>query len=129
MLVGTAVNVSLSVLGGYAIGPAAVAGATVVGNLVTMVLVWRRASRLLGWTAADVGDVLSPVPVALLGATAAALSLAPLAARSALSSLAAVAAASAVGVAAGAIAASRQGGSPLRLPPTPLRAVTRRGSP
>jgi O-antigen/teichoic acid export membrane protein len=61
---GSLVNVSLSVVGAYTIGPSAVAAATLAGNLVAFVLLWRATRMALGWSLARVASALSPALVA-----------------------------------------------------------------
>jgi peptidoglycan biosynthesis protein MviN/MurJ (putative lipid II flippase) len=59
--IGCLVNVSLSLAGAARFGVWAVAGGTVVGNVVACALTWPLARRLLGWTWRDVGRAYLPV--------------------------------------------------------------------
>lgn len=67
---GSAVNITISLLGAPHYGVWAVAGSTLVGNAITSVILWRRARRVLGWGAGSVVRTLA-VPLAAGGASAA----------------------------------------------------------
>jgi O-antigen/teichoic acid export membrane protein len=72
---GSAVNLAVSLAGAPRYGLWAVAGGTVIGNLVSSLLIWRRACRLLGWSTADVVGVFTPALLALGSALAAGVML------------------------------------------------------
>jgi len=64
ILCGSVVNVALSVAGAHVVGPAAVAAATLAGNIVASFLLWRATRKALGWPMARVVSALSPGVVA-----------------------------------------------------------------
>jgi O-antigen/teichoic acid export membrane protein len=67
---GALTNVALSVLGGFTLGPWAVAAATAAGSLVVVVFVWRATRRALGWSWAQVRTALgSPAASIAVSAT------------------------------------------------------------
>lgn len=70
---GSAVNITISLLGAPHYGVWAVAGSTIVGNAITSVILWRRARRVLGWAPGAVGRALA-VPFAA-GSVSAALAV------------------------------------------------------
>jgi O-antigen/teichoic acid export membrane protein len=72
--IGSAVNVVLSVAGGYAFGAWAVAASTLAGNSVLALLVWRRSYRSFNWSPIVVLRVWLPIAGSgIVGAVAAAL--------------------------------------------------------
>lgn len=62
--IGSLTNVVLSVAGGYAFGPWAVAASTFAGNLVVAWLAWRSTVRSFRWSVSDVARTLGPVLIA-----------------------------------------------------------------
>lgn len=97
IVAGNALNLVISISLSPVFGIWAVAGSTVAGNLVTCLLMWRRALGIMGWTLGTLARVLAPVLVA--GGIAAGLSVAlrPFAAGGGLHSFAACTVASAAG--------------------------------
>lgn len=61
---GSVVNLVISVAGAQTFGVWAVAGSTLVGNLVTAVLMWRVATRTMDWSARDAMATTIPVATA-----------------------------------------------------------------
>lgn len=95
---GSAMNITISLLGAPHYGVWAVAGSTIVGNTITSVLLWRKARHVLGWDRGSVGRTLA-VPLAAGGASAAlALSLVDYAEGRLLQSLGVCAAAASAGL-------------------------------
>jgi O-antigen/teichoic acid export membrane protein len=97
---GSLVNVLVSIGGAYSIGPTAVAAATLLGNLITALLLWRETMRSHGWSSRRVGEVLRPPAIAGSVAALAAFGLSALA----LPALVAAALAACCGLAASAVA-------------------------
>jgi O-antigen/teichoic acid export membrane protein len=104
IVLGAAVNVLISVTGASSLGVWAVAGGTLVGNLLLAVLMWRGARSLLGWSGARVARTLAPVAAAGLAALASGAALAPFASGGPFRSLAACAVTSAIGCGAALVA-------------------------
>jgi O-antigen/teichoic acid export membrane protein len=67
---GSAINITISLLGAPHYGVWAVAGSTLIGNAVTCLILWRRAQRVLGWSVGSVIRTLA-TPLAAGGAAAA----------------------------------------------------------
>jgi hypothetical protein len=67
---GSAANITISLLGAPHYGVWAVAGSTLIGNTITSVLLWRRAQLMLGWGGGSVSRALAG-PLAAGGAAAA----------------------------------------------------------
>lgn len=91
IVLGAAVKFILSVSGAGSFGVWAVAGGTVVGNLLLAVLMWKSARSLLGWSAGHVARSLAPVIAAALSALAVGMALSGFASGGAWKSLAACA--------------------------------------
>ncbi len=72
---GALVNLIISVAGAQAYGVWAVAGSTLIGNVVTAFLMWRAAWRLVSWDTRDVLGVVVPLLLATLPAVAIAWAL------------------------------------------------------
>jgi len=64
ILFGSLVNVTLSVSGAYFIGPSAVAAATLAGNVVAAIFLWRATRKAFGWPLTRVASALAPALVA-----------------------------------------------------------------
>jgi len=62
---GSITNVTLSIVGGYAFGPWAVAASTFAGNLVLALLTWRSSIRTLRWDAQTVALTFLPILVSI----------------------------------------------------------------
>lgn len=77
ILLGSALNLALSVSLAPTYGVWAVAGSTIVGNSVTLVLMWRGASRILGWNVARLAGGVGPAVAAGMVAGLCAWLLAP----------------------------------------------------
>ena len=60
ILIGSTLNLVLSISFARELGVWAVAGSTIVGNAVTLVLMWRNAVRLLGWSVGRLAGGLGP---------------------------------------------------------------------
>lgn len=60
ILIGSTLNLVLSISGAPFYGVWAVAGSTIVGNAVTLVLMWRNAQQILGWSPARLAGGLGP---------------------------------------------------------------------
>jgi O-antigen/teichoic acid export membrane protein len=86
MLLGHMLNVTVSLVAVRYSGAWGVAGATVCGNLLIAILIWRKASTLMGWSARDIAWTLAPIGAAGLISLGLGWMLAPLAARAALTS-------------------------------------------
>lgn len=71
IIIGCSLNLVVSVAGRHAWGVWAVAGGTLIGNLVAASLAWFHASRQLGWDHRRTLGALAPSLGALAGATAA----------------------------------------------------------
>jgi O-antigen/teichoic acid export membrane protein len=93
-MAGTLTNVALSIIGGWTIGPGAVAAATAIGNAVMAMLVWQAIRRASRWS---IGTVLSAMAPAAVAASVSGV-LAALGARAVLHPAGVVAAASALGL-------------------------------
>lgn len=98
---GTVVNVALTLGGAKVVGVWAVAAATIAGNAVTAVLVWRSLRPLLSWSRATLARALAPLVAALATSVLASMILSPVAARGAGWSVAACALVTALGLLAG----------------------------
>jgi O-antigen/teichoic acid export membrane protein len=94
ILAGTLTNVALSIVGGWALGPGAVAAATAIGNVVMTVLVWQAIQRAQRWA---IDTILSAMAPAAVAASVSGL-LAALGARAVLHPAGVVGAASALGL-------------------------------
>jgi O-antigen/teichoic acid export membrane protein len=71
IMCGSIVNAALSVIGARFVGPAAVAAATLAGNIVASYLLWSATRKALGWSLARVASALAPGLVAgVVGAVA-----------------------------------------------------------
>jgi O-antigen/teichoic acid export membrane protein len=70
IVLGATVNVIISVAGASSFGVWAVAGGTVIGNILLAALMWRGARSLLGWSVGHVARSLAPVAAAALSALA-----------------------------------------------------------
>lgn len=70
IVVGSVINLTLSIAFAPRLGVWAVAGSTLVGTTVTLGMMWWRARRILGWTIGRVLGTLSP-PLSALGVSAA----------------------------------------------------------
>ncbi|RKI45228.1 hypothetical protein D7Y27_11060 [Corallococcus sp. AB004] len=81
VLIGHALNVAVSMAGVRYAGAWAVAGGTVLGNLVIAVLVWRKVRALVQWTVREVLWALAPVGAAGLVSFVVGWGLAPFASR------------------------------------------------
>ncbi|HVZ72982.1 MAG TPA: hypothetical protein VHJ20_11450 [Polyangia bacterium] len=81
ILLGHSTNVLLSLVGARWLGAWSVAAATIVGNVVVAVLIWRDARRLLLWTRAEVARALAPAFAAAVAALLAGQALSALAPR------------------------------------------------
>ncbi|NUP04854.1 MAG: oligosaccharide flippase family protein [Polyangiaceae bacterium] len=97
---GYAVNLAISLAGASRFGILAVAGGTLIGNIVTGALVWKRGRALLGWDPSAVGRLLTPVAIAGLCACTVGLALGALPVDSALGSIVSCTVAMAAGLAA-----------------------------
>ena len=75
IVLGSGVNLALSVGGATEYGVWAVAGSTVVGNALTCVLMWNAARPLLGWNALGIFRALAPGLAAAVAAGSVALAL------------------------------------------------------
>lgn len=64
VLLGASVNLVVSLAGVHTFGVWAVAGSTVLGYGVTGVLIWREASRMLGWGRRDLAAAFGPATAA-----------------------------------------------------------------
>jgi hypothetical protein len=73
--IGSALNITLSILGAPRYGIWAIAGSIVLGNALAAVLLWERARRMLCWTAADVLRTLAAPAAAGCAAATVAWSL------------------------------------------------------
>jgi hypothetical protein len=89
VLVGSGINLAISLTLSPTFGVWAVAGSTVAGNLVTAALVWRVALRMLGWSLRDLAHLLALTAAPGAAALAVCLPLRAVALRSAPASLAA----------------------------------------
>jgi O-antigen/teichoic acid export membrane protein len=127
IVLGAVVNVAISILGARAYGVWAVAGGTVVGNLIVTVMMWSRARLLLEWKAGRVARALAPVGAAGLVSLLSALALSGFAERGALWSLSACVMATAAGCAAalGASFLLRGVGGEIRVSRTSVPAISR----
>lgn len=105
IVLGAVVNVAISVAGARSYGVWAVAGGTVVGNLIVAVIVWKRARLLLRWKRARVAQALAPVFAAGAGAFLVGSALTGVASRGPFASLGACAAAMGAGCAAALVTA------------------------
>jgi O-antigen/teichoic acid export membrane protein len=63
--IGSVTNVALSIAGGFAFGPWAVAASTLAGNLVLAFLVWRWTRAAFRWDASTLGRTFLPVLIAI----------------------------------------------------------------
>jgi O-antigen/teichoic acid export membrane protein len=63
-LAGTLTNVALSVVGGWTVGPGAVAAATAIGNVVMALLIWRSIRHAHRWSFGTVVSAMAPAAVA-----------------------------------------------------------------
>jgi hypothetical protein len=68
--IGSAVNITIALVGAPHYGVWAVAGSTLIGNFVTSVLLWRKARHVLSWTWGSVSRALAG-PLGAGGASAA----------------------------------------------------------
>jgi O-antigen/teichoic acid export membrane protein len=98
---GTALNIAISLVGARWLGVWAVAAATVAGNLVTAVLVWRRLAPTIELTRTDVIRALLPLGTALATAAPVGLLLSRFAATGPLASLGACTVTTVIGLTAG----------------------------
>ncbi len=64
IVIGSALNLAVSISGAGHFGIWAVAGSTVVGNSVTLLLMWTQARRLLGWPLLRTLGALAPLALA-----------------------------------------------------------------
>jgi O-antigen/teichoic acid export membrane protein len=85
--IGGAANISISIAGAPYYGIWAVAGSTIIGNAITSVLVWWRATKTLNWGAGAVARAFLPPCASGAAAAAVAWPLAGYASRGALESL------------------------------------------
>jgi len=69
----TAMNVALSIVGGWLVGAGAVAAATAIGNAVLAVMVWAATCSALGWSPRRALDALAPAAIATTVAAATSL--------------------------------------------------------
>ncbi|MFO0661598.1 MAG: hypothetical protein U0165_17465, partial [Polyangiaceae bacterium] len=67
VMFGSIVNVVISVGGLSQYGALAVAGGTLIGNMVSSTIAWRGASRLLGWSLSDLVRAMFPAATIALG--------------------------------------------------------------
>jgi hypothetical protein len=56
---GSAVNITISLVGAPHYGVWAVAGSTIVGNAITSAILWRKAQIVLGWSLGSVSRALA----------------------------------------------------------------------
>jgi hypothetical protein len=50
ILIGSIINLAVSIAGASTYGIWAVGGSTIIGNTITLLLIWRAARQLLGWS-------------------------------------------------------------------------------
>lgn len=107
IICGAVLNVAVSVLGAGRFTVVAVAGGTLLGNSLTALLLWRRATKVFEWPADRPARAVAPAALAAVAAIACGLLLAPAAAASPVASLLACAATLLAGALAAFAVASR----------------------
>lgn len=100
IVLGATVKVIVSVAGASSFGVWAIAGGTVIGNLLLAALMWRGARSLLGWSAGKLARSLAPVASTAAAALAGGAALSTFASGGPWKSLAACVLTSALGCAA-----------------------------
>ena len=122
ILAGSALNLTLSISGAPIYGVWAVAGSTIVGNAVTLGLMWRNARKILGWSVPRLFGGVAPAFAAAAGAGVSGALMAPWAHGGFVASLTSCVVVTALGVLAGSAAMRLAGisvrGTTPRTPPS-----------